>query len=269
MEKIGAAASRIAAGNLAERIAVANTENELGRLAGVLNTTFARLETAFAQQRQFTADAAHELRTPIAILISEAQTTLARPRSGEEYHETVEACLETAQQMRRLTESLLELARLDAGRSQPGRDLINAAEIVDRCVDLIRPLATECELQIHCDLAPAQVRANSDLLGQIVTNLLTNAIHHNHPRGEIHVSTRAENNGISITVADTGEGIAAEDLPHIFKRFYRADKSRSRKEGRAGLGLAISEAIVKAHGGAIEVSSQPGSGAVFTVRLPG
>jgi two-component system OmpR family sensor kinase len=116
VQSISAAASRISAGNLAERINVAETDSELGRLAGILNSTFARLEAAFSEQKQFTANASHELRTPLAVIISEAQTTLARERNAVEYRETVEACLETAQQMRRLTESLLELARFDAGQ---------------------------------------------------------------------------------------------------------------------------------------------------------
>src|SRR5213592_1019500 len=118
VEEISAAASRISAGNLSERIRAVDPGNELGRLVGVLNSTFARLEAAFAQQKQFTADASHELRTPLAVIISEAQTALSRERSAAEYRESVETCLDSAQQMRRLTESLLQLARLDAGQDQ-------------------------------------------------------------------------------------------------------------------------------------------------------
>ncbi len=115
IEQISAAANRISEGNLNERIPLAGRRDELGSLAGVLNRTFARLESAFVRQRQFTADAAHELRTPLAVLITDAQTTLARQRTAEDYRETVEGCLDTAQQMRRLTDSLLELARFDSG----------------------------------------------------------------------------------------------------------------------------------------------------------
>jgi len=267
VEDISAAASRISAGNLSERINVADTDDELGRLARVLNSTFARLEAAFARQKQFTADASHELRTPIAVLISEAQTALARQRSAGEYRETVEACLDTAQQMRRLTESLLELARFDAGQEPIRQHPIKVADIVRSSVELIRPLAAEGRLQIHCDLAPVETYGNADHLGRVMTNLLSNAIHHNKPGGEIHITTRPENGGVVITVADTGEGIAPEDLPHIFERFYRADKSRSQANGRTGLGLAICKAIVEAHGGSIQVASQPGTGTTFTVRL--
>src|SRR6185436_4434351 len=149
VEEMSAAASRISAGNLSERITGANADNELGRLAGVLNSTFARLEAAFAQQRQFTADASHELRTPLAVIISEAQTTLARERSSGEYRETVEACLDTAQQMRRLTESLLELARLDADHEKLPRGPVDLAALSRDCADRLRPLAEKSGIQVH------------------------------------------------------------------------------------------------------------------------
>src|SRR5882724_10083432 len=136
VEQMSAAASRISAGNLSERISGADAENELGRLANVLNSTFARLEGAFAQQKQFTADASHELRTPLAVIISELQTTLARERTTPEYRETLEACLDTAQQMRRLTESLLELARLDASQEPLERSRLDLAETTVACVEL-------------------------------------------------------------------------------------------------------------------------------------
>src|SRR5207248_8995170 len=114
---------------------------------------------------------------------------------------------------------------------------------------------------------PAPAYGDADRLGQVITNLLTNAIHYNQPNGEIRVNTRSDNGAANVTIADTGQGIAAEDLPHIFVRFYRADKSRSRAAGRSGLGLAISKAIVDAHGGTIELTSQTGAGTTFTVRL--
>lgn len=268
IEEISAAARRISESNLSERIGVKDPKNELGRLAGVLNSTFARLEAAFAQQKQFTADASHELRTPLTVLISEAQTTLARERSAAEYRETIEACLDTAQQMRRLTESLLELARFDAGQEHLQRAPLELAETTRACVDLIRPLAEQRGVSIHCELTPAKVSGHADRLAQVITNLLTNAIHYNRPDGEIRVTTRIENSAAILCVSDSGIGISAEDLPHIFERFYRGDKSRSAAAGRTGLGLAISKAIMEAHGGTIEASSEPGAGSTFTVSLP-
>ena len=268
IEDISAAANRISAGTLAERINVADTDSELGRLAGVLNATFAKLEAAFAQQTQFTADASHELRTPIAVLISETQTTLARERTADEYRETVAACLDTAQQMRRLTQSLLDLARLDAGQEPIDRRPLDLAETARDCVELIRPLADERGLRITSELAPAKTLGDEGRLRQVVTNLLTNALQYNQDHGEIRVSTRVEDQTAVVTVADTGIGISPEDLPHIFKRFYRGDKSRARARGCTGLGLSICQAIVEAHGGTIAAASEPGRGAEFTVRLP-
>lgn len=269
IEDISATASRIAQGDLAQRIDVANTKNELGQLAVVLNSTFARLDASFARQKQFTADAAHELRTPIAVLISEAQTALTRKRSAEEYQETIEACLETAQQMRRLTEALLELARLDAGQQAAGHTALNLADNVRSCIGQIHPLADERGLRINASLSPAHTVGHTLQLNQVITNLLANAIHYNRPNGEIHVSTSGESGRTVLLVSDTGMGIAAEDLPQLFERFYRADKARSRAEGRTGLGLAICKAIITAHGGTIEVKSEVGAGSTFKVTLPG
>ena len=268
IKDISATADRIATGDLSQRINIARTKNELGQLAGTLNSTFARLEAAFAHQRQFTADASHELRTPIAVLISETQTALARRRTAEEYHETIEACLTTAQQMRQLTESLLELARLDAGHGPADRVLLNLAENARACIEQIHPLADARGIRINASLSPAYTRGHDVQLNQVITNLLANAIHYNRPNGEIHVSTCEESGGAVLLVADTGPGIAAEDLPNIFDRFYRADKARSRVEGRTGLGLAICKAIVTAHGGTIEVKSTPGTGSEFKITLP-
>ena len=268
LEDISATAVRISAGSLSERINVADTDSELGRLAGLLNATFARLEAAFAQQKQFTADASHELRTPLAALITEAQATLARERNAAEYRETVEACLDTAQQMRRLTQSLLELARFDAGQETIERTPLDLAEQTRACIELIRPLADARGIRIHGNLEPAGALGDADRLSQVITNLLTNAVQYNKDHGKIRVSTRTDNQGAVLTVADTGIGIAPEDLPHLFKRFFRGDKARARADGRSGLGLAICKAIVDAHGGVLEVSSQPGAGTEFVVRLP-
>lgn len=268
VEAISTAASRISAGHLAERINVADTDSELGRLAGVLNSTFARLESAFAQQKQFTADASHELRTPLAVMISEAQTTLTRNRTEAEYRETIATFLDTAQQMRRLTESLLELARFDAGQENLQHERLDLADCARAAVELVHPLADERGLAIRCDLTPAEAPGDAQRLGQVITNLLTNAIHYNQAGGEVRIATSSGNGFAILAVTDTGPGIAPENVPHLFKRFYRADKSRTRANGRSGLGLAICKAIVDAHGGSLEVDSVLGKGTTFTVRLP-
>ena len=268
IEAISTTASRISEGKLSERINVADTDSELGQLAGTLNSTFARLEASFAQQTQFTAEASHEFLTPIAVIISEAQTTLARERTSREYRETIEACLDTAQQMRRLTESLLELANLDASQQATKRAPLDLADLVRQRVEFIHPLADQRGLKLICKFSSAKTSGNADHLGLVINNLLTNAIHYNRPRGEITITTGTETGKAFVSVSDSGVGISPEDLPHIFDRFYRADKSRSRAEGRSGLGLAICKAIVEAHGGSIEVTSNLAIGSTFTVRLP-
>ncbi len=268
VDEISAAAGRIAEGDLAERIPLSQTDGELGRLAGVLNSTFARLEAAFARQRRLTADAAHELRTPVAVLLSETQATLARPRTTEEYREAVEECLAVARQMRRLTESLLDLARLDAGPEAVTRSPMDLATVAGECATLLRPLAEEKEIELACDLAPARVRGDAHRLGQVATNLLSNALHYNRRGGRVRVRTGAQNGHAVLEVSDTGPGIAPEDLPHIFERFWRADPARGRDDGRTGLGLAIAKAVAEAHGGSLGAESEPGAGAVFTLRLP-
>jgi signal transduction histidine kinase len=134
------------------------------------------------------------------------------------------------------------------------------------CVDLIRPLADERGLKVHCELPPIECHGDAERLAQVITNLLANAVQYNKTNGEVGISAKLQGSMILLTVSDTGPGISTEDLPHVFERFYRADSSRS--SGQTGLGLAISKAIVEAHGGSIEVSSRLGAGTTFTVVLP-
>jgi len=268
IDAISTAAAKISDGNLSQRINAADTESELGRLAGVLNSTFARLETAFAQQRQFTSDAAHELRTPLSVLLTQTQSALNRERSPAEYRETIEACQRAAQRMRRLIESLLELARLDSGHAPRKHEELNLAHVAADCVALIHALAAERRINILTELAPANFTGDANQIAIVITNLLTNAIQYNRDGGEVRITSRNENDQAMLTVTDNGPGIAAEHLPHIFDRFYRADSARTSTQGHSGLGLAISKALVEAHGGTIEVASQPGAGAIFTARFP-
>jgi heavy metal sensor kinase len=267
ISEISTTAAKIASGDLSQRISLAEAESELGQLAAVLNSTFARLETAFAQQKQFASDAAHELRTPVAVMLTQTQTALNRERDAESYRQTVEACQRAAQRMRRLIESLLELARFDAGQEVLKRLRFDFSKTVADSVELVQALAEEKRVKMASDLAPLEITGDSERLAQVVTNLLTNAIQHNQPGGEVRVKLDAQGGLAVLEISDTGKGIAPEDLPRVFERFYRADPSRT-GNGNSGLGLAIGKAIVEAHGGTIEVASELGSGAVFTVRLP-
>lgn len=265
---ISRTAEGIAGGDLSQRINSSETQSELGQLVAVLNSTFARLDAAFAQQKQFTSDAAHELRTPVSVLLTQTQSTLNKERSPAEYRETLEACQRAAQRMRRLIESLLELARFDAGQESLQRmrfDLMNPAR---DCVEMLQPLAAERQIKIRTQLLPAACLGDAERVAQVITNLLTNALNYTQVGGEVEITTKAENGAALLIVSDNGPGISAEHLPHIFDRFYRVDSARTSSQGRSGLGLAISKAIITAHGGGIEVSSKTGAGSVFTVRLP-
>ena len=269
IEEISATAERIAAGDLSQRMNVSDTESELGRLAGVLNSTFARLETAFEQQARFTSDASHELRTPLAVLLSQVQTALSRDRSAAEYKEALEACQRAAQRMRVLAESLLELARLDAEPQRERREPFDLSRLTQESAELVQPLTVACGINVHCsNMSAVECEGDPERIARVITNLLTNAVQYNREGGEVRVSTSTSGSWAVLEVKDTGVGIAADQLPRIFERFYRADASRSGSDGHAGLGLAICQAIVRNHGGSIEVSSQPGVGSVFTVKLP-
>jgi len=269
IKDISAAAEKIRSGALAERINVSDTDSELGHLAKLLNTTFDQLQAAFNRQAQFTADASHELRTPVSVVLAQTQSALARERTAAEYREALEACQRSAQRMRHLTDSLLVLARLDSG-GQPAQQILCALDCVAQAaVDSLRPLAAEHGVSLQVELKDAPCVGDAEQLGQVVTNLVSNAIYYNRPRGEVRVTVSAEDGAAVLTVSDNGQGIAPEDLPHIFERFYRADKTRSYANGRIGLGLAITKAIVEGHRGTICASSVIGVGSAFTVRLHG
>ena len=267
VETISSAAVKISAGDLSQRINVAETESELGQLAAVLNSTFARLDAAFAQQKQFASDAAHELRTPVAVILTQTQTALNRERQAPEYRETIEACQRAAQWMRKLIRDLLELARLDAGQEQMKRLRFDFAKTISDCIELTKPLADEIGVKIFSDLPSLEITGDSERLAQVVMNLLTNAIQYNQPGGEVRLNLKPDAGLAVLTVTDTGRGISKEDLPRVFERFYRADESRT-GASNAGLGLATARAIVEAHGGTIEVTSKEALGTTFTVRLP-
>ena len=266
ISEISSTAVKISAGDLSQRINTAETESELGQLAAVLNSTFARLETAFAQQKQFASDAAHELRTPVTVILTQTQMALGRERDAAGYKQTVEACQRAAQRMRKLIESLLELARFDAGQEVIKRLRFDLAKTISDSAELVQTLAEERGVKIISELAPQEISGDSERLAQVVTNLLTNAIQYNQPDGEVKLNLKSENGLAVLEIFNTGNGIAPEDLPRVFERFYRADKSRT-GAGNSGLGLSICKAIVEAHGGTLEAASAA-DGTTFTVRLP-
>ena len=267
--EISATAGKIATGDLTQRISTTDTDSELGQLAGVLNSTFARLDAAFTQQARFTADAAHELRTPVSVMLMHMENGLASGCLNEEHREAFEAGQRAAQRMRPLIVSLLELARLDAGQESLQHVPLDLTRLAEDGIDLVHPLADERGITIHFeDSSPCECGGDPDRLAQVITNLLTNAIMHNRAGGAVRVRVGRENGLARLSVSDNGPGISGEDLPRIFERFYRADESRTGTTGGTGLGLAISKSIVEAHGGSLDVSSEPGKGTCFTISLP-
>ena len=265
--EISRTASRIATGNVSERIDIADTDNELGRLSHVLNDTFDRLETAIQRQRQFTADASHELRTPLTVILSETGRGLKREREPAEYREVLSNCRHAAERMRSLVESLLVLARQDDSAGNTGENC-NLSTVISDALKLLRPLADQHEIRIAEDLADISCPGDSRSLSMVAVNLISNAIDHQPPGGEVAVKLFQRENQAVLEVADQGKGIPAEHLPRLFDRFYRVDPARGANGGHAGLGLAIVKAIVDNHHGQIEVESEPGKGATFRVILP-
>ena len=271
-----AAAQSISAQRLSQRIDLQETDNELGQLATVLNGTFDRLQTAFEQQTRFTADASHELRTPVAVILAHADLALSRSRSPEEYRTTLETCRSAARRMKSLIDGLLTLARFDSDATAMQFETLDLRLLVQECLDLVRPLATERGIVMEAELTEFFCRVDRSRISQVITNLLTNAIRYNRDGGTVRVTlgdesearTDDESSCAMITVADTGIGIAPEDLPRIFDRFYQVDQVRSRADGSSGLGLSISQTIVVAHGGSLTARSEPGVGTTMEVRLP-
>ncbi len=274
LQDISNAAVKIAAGHLMERINVSDTDSELGQLAGVLNDSFDQVQAAFSQlqaalarQVQFTADASHELRTPVSVVLAEANSALARERTPAEYKEALESCRQAARRMRQLTDSLLTLAGLDSDKAPRKRGHCDLQLVTLDVLQLLRPLADEHRVTLQSQLSAGPCLGDPEQLGQIVTNLVSNAIQYNRPGGEVRVRLTSGRRMTVLNIIDTGRGIAPEELPHIFDRFYRADQSRSHTNGHLGLGLSITKAIVEAHGGTIHASSEPGAGSTFTVCL--
>jgi two-component system OmpR family sensor kinase len=268
LSAITAKAERLSAGTLAERLPVSGAGDELGQLASVLNGMLGRLESSFSQQACFISDAAHELRTPVSVMLTQTQTALRRERPSEEYRQSLEVCQRAAGRMRQLIESLLALARLDAGQQQMKRLRFDLARAAADQVELLTPLAAARQITIHSDLTPITVEGDPDYLSLVAANLLTNAIHYNRDGGSLHLVLQRDGEEAMLTVRDTGEGMAPAALARIFDRFYRADQSRSLPAGRTGLGLSITKSIIEAHHGSIAVASTPGEGTTFTVRVP-
>lgn len=271
VDQITRAAQSISAHDLSQRLNLNLPDDELGRLARTFDAMIARLDEAFRRQRRFTADASHELRTPLTIIKGDLSLALARPRDADYYHQVLAEIDEEVDHMRRLVERLLALARADAEGLTLNRETVHLSALLTDLIEQTRPLAEAKGLALTAQIAPdLTASVDPDAVTQVVLNLLENAIKYT-PSGRVRLSAhraRPDSSEILIAISDSGPGIPAEHLPHIFDRFYRADGARSRELGGAGLGLAIAKQLVEMHGGAIRVESTPGRGSEFRFTLP-
>jgi heavy metal sensor kinase len=255
--------------DLSQRIEV-KTKDELGRLAFTLNEMIERLEKAFRRQKQFTNDASHELRAPLAIIEAESTLTLHKNRTKNDYRESLKAISQEAQRMSRIVDQLLALARADSGEEKLSLRRVNVSHLVAKSSSDVEMLCRDKGLTYQLgQMENLVVKGDRAKLRQLLLNILGNAIRYTPRGGKISVSVQREGGAAVVSVSDTGIGIPAEDLPRIFDRFYQVDKARSRIDGGgSGLGLAISKNIAEAHGGRIEVQSEVGKGSIFSIFLP-
>lgn len=261
---------RITADRLHERLPVHNPDDELGQLAGTVNTMIGRLERSFAEIKRFTADASHELRTPLTAIRTVAEVALAGDPTREELRDIIASMLEECGRMARLTDQLLTLARDDAGVVPRPLERLSVTSLAGEIVDILRPLADAKGVSIAFEESQTLGTVVGDpvRLRQIVVNLIDNAIKYTPTGGSVRVGTVEAGGAVRLTVADTGEGIAAEHLPRVFDRFYRVDKARSREQGGTGLGLSIVQSIATAHGGVVSLTSTVGVGTAVVVEIP-
>jgi two-component system, OmpR family, heavy metal sensor histidine kinase CusS len=256
--------------NLSSRLQKVTTGDELQRLSETLNEMLGRIESAFLRVTQFTADASHELRTPVSLIRTEAELALRRSRGEIEYREALHHILQEAERMTALIGELLELARADSGRESLHLHPIDLRETLHHVVESWRQIATARNLGFNATLEPQSVFVLGDetALRRVIEILLDNAFKYTPDPGTVHLSLSSQGESVALTLRDSGVGIAPEEQAKIFERFYRVDKSRSREQGGAGLGLSIAQWIVAQHRGSIEVESDLGTGSVFYVRLP-
>ncbi|MBI5802567.1 MAG: HAMP domain-containing protein [Verrucomicrobia bacterium] len=256
-------------GRLRERLFVPPQDDELARLARTFNELLDRLEAAHTTQQRFLADASHELRTPLTVLRGEIEVALRRERTGQDYREVLQSAREEIERLSRLTENLLALARADAGEGIAAREQVDVAALCHVVARKLSALSDLSGVAITVDAPdPVLVHGDGVALERVLANLVENALRYS-PRGEgVTLSVATEAAAAVVRVRDTGPGIPAEHLPHLFERFYRVDKARSREFGGAGLGLSIVQALIEAHGGSVSAASEVGQGTEFCVRLP-
>jgi two-component system, OmpR family, heavy metal sensor histidine kinase CusS len=265
--------NRLHPAQLDERLPIRGTGDELDQLSQTINHFLDRIAAYLRQSREFTANAAHELRSPLTALQSSLEIALNADRTTEEYKEVLSVLLEECGQMRVLVNQLLLLAEEDAGRLRLHSQALRLDQIIANSLEMFQAVAEAADVELLARrLEPVMIHGDGNRLWQVVNNLIDNAIKFTPAQGRVSVDFHLDDDRHEcvLEVSDTGAGIDPQDLPHIFERFYQGDKARPREGSSRGLGLGLSicQAVVAAHGGTIEVASTLGHGATFTVRLP-
>lgn len=260
-------AEEIAKSGLSQRIQNPEMFGELSPLASTMNNMFDHLGSALQRQVDFTANASHELRTPISIMLNELNWATEQERSLEEYKDSLLVCKESAQKLKGLADSLLLLARIDEGTGSLNYQVVPLHKLVKEVVGALQPFADKRQIQLETDIRPLHVLGDMPQLKQVLLNLVNNAIKHSPESATVNVSTIEGKEHQQVIIKDSGKGISEENLPFIFDRFYRIKNSISSSEGH-GLGLAISQSIARHHGGEITVETEVGKGCRFILSLP-
>jgi heavy metal sensor kinase len=256
--------------NLSARLAVPNSRDELQQLSETLNDMLERIERSFTRTRQFTADASHELRAPMTLIYTAAQYSLRRERSREELVDSMQKILRESQRTTALIDDLLLLARGDAGKESAALEVMDAGALLRDAAEQATAMAVgkDISVTLQVEANVLSVRADAAQLRRLLLILIDNALKYTSSGGRVTIAGRADATEVTISVADTGAGISPEDLPHVFERFWRADKVRSREAGGTGLGLTIAMQIAELHGAHLGVQSEIGRGSTFGIRFP-
>jgi two-component system OmpR family sensor kinase len=270
VDRVVGRARHIGEANLGERLPHPGTRDEIARLVETLNDMLARLERSFEIQRRFTADASHELRSPLSRLRAELEVTLRRPRTEAEYGDALRSCLDEVERVQRLTEELLELARIDAQQDPEPALPVAAGEIVRAAVAAVAREAERRSVAVVLEPSPEVLVSAAPAAAKVaLANVLDNAVKFSPADGLVRMRVATSGREVAIAVSDSGPGVAAEDVPRLFQRFYRGKASRALDVPGVGLGLAISRALIERQGGRLSVTASDGEkGATFTVHLP-
>ena len=269
VQALSQTAETISGQTLSTRLTLTAPYTEFQRLAQTFNGMLDRLQQVFESQRRFVADAAHELKTPLTAMKGNFEVILQRTRSAEEYRETIISNLAEVDRLTVMTKSLLTLAQFAGDRPPLMLQNLDLSPLMEEVVSELSVLAQDSGITLQADCPPVpSVMGDASQLKQALINLLDNALRYTPSGGTIRTRVRSQDSSVTLSVEDTGSGIAPKHMPHIFERFYRVEEARDRQSGGTGLGLAIVKEIVEAHGGHIAAQSQVGKGTTFTITLP-